>query len=52
MAHIEIVNGKETLVASKSIKVCMKLEDPKGTIKIFEDAKKKYLINDKNTIQE
>ena len=35
MAHIEIVNGKEVMVASKPVKVCMALEDPKGTLKVF-----------------
>ena len=42
MAHIEIINGKETLVASKNIKVCMKLEDPKGTLQAFENTNKKH----------
>jgi hypothetical protein len=52
MAHIEIINGKETLVASKSIKVCMKIEDPKETLQVFIDAKKKSTINDNNTTKE
>jgi hypothetical protein len=52
MAHIEIIKGKETLVASESIKICMKLEDPKETLLLFKDTKKKLPINDKITSKE
>lgn len=52
MAHIEIISEKETWVASKSIKVCMKLEDPEATLKTFEDTKKKGLKDDENATED
>ena len=47
MAHIEIVNGKQTMVESKPVKKCMKLEDPKGTLEVFENANKNLFMGDK-----
>lgn len=41
MTHIEIKNGKETLVANKSIKVCMKIENPKETLQVFKKCQEK-----------
>lgn len=52
MAHIEIVNGKQTMVECKPVKIRMKLEDPKGTLEVFENANKNLPMDDKNQAEE
>jgi hypothetical protein len=40
MAHIEIIDGKEVMVASVVSKLKMAIEDPQETLKKFENIEK------------
>jgi hypothetical protein len=44
MAHNEITNKKETTVASKNIKIRMKLEDSEEDLQVIKDTKKKHSL--------
>jgi hypothetical protein len=52
MAHIEIINGKETMVTSKNVKICMKLEDPEEALQVIKDTKKKHPLGSESSSKE